>query len=128
MVNFSGGSFTDTRMREKVLKALTGLCNTDWDKATINGFNVSRTVDRKGYRTAQPYNFQGPYMGEPRTMITIEVEFDDNVTPGFKSMVLDTIEIETGLDQAAKRERFNKAEAELKAAQAKYNQAKADIQ
>lgn len=128
MVDFSGGSLTDARMRGRVLDVLANLEHGDWHEATIHTFSVNRTVERKGYRSEQPYHYSGPYQAEPRTLIHIEVEFDDNVTPGFKSMVGNTMDIEADRARADKQERLDKAAAELKAAQAKYDEAKAALQ
>jgi hypothetical protein len=107
----------DGAWRDRILQTLRNV-NATVARRHVKEFAVVRTNDRKGYRDHRDFVNDSPYQGDPMTLIRIEIEVPDDVTPSFRQLVDDVIEAEKLGKKAATRAKLAAAKDKAAAAQA----------
>lgn len=101
-MKFEGTGKDDRAMRQRVLATLLEVDKAVQGRHVVE-FEVVRTVNRKGYRHQRSFGeAEGPYNGDPKTLVKVVVEVPDDVRPSFRTLVADVARIEADGIRAAK--------------------------
>lgn len=84
----------DREMRQRILGVIAGI-DQKVSKRHLKEFTVLRSYARKDARTHCNFvDEAGPHRSDPMTVIRIEIEVPDDVTPELRRLVVDITEVE----------------------------------
>lgn len=117
-MDISGPQYS--QLREQILAAV----HLDIEDADIDTFDVSPTVERKGYRSETSWVRPNPsYHSDPKVKVHLEVELDENVSAKFAQAVAEVRDAEFARDRELTKARVQQAHAQLILAQKAYDKA-----